>query len=106
MNEARETSAPGAPSPPAPQQMRIIRREHVPTLRSVTVDGVEHNLGILKDFRAHPDLRAFMPPDARLAMSWVSLTPGQTLESHLHPIESMIVVAHGQGRTLGDLEAP
>jgi quercetin dioxygenase-like cupin family protein len=88
------------------QGMQIVRREAIPTLRTVNIDDVEHNLGILKDFRAHPALAAFLPPDARLAMSWVRLEPNERLETHVHPIESMIVVANGEGRTLGDLEAP
>jgi quercetin dioxygenase-like cupin family protein len=86
--------------------MQIVRRDAIPTLRTVNVDDVEHNLGILKDFRAHPLLASFLPEDARLAMSWVRLEPEELLEIHVHPIESMIVVATGEGRTVGDLEAP
>src|SRR5262249_36783357 len=96
----------GASTVRARQRGRIIRREEIPTLRTAIVDGVQHNLGILKDFRAHPDLCSFLPEDARLAMSWVRLEPEERLDVHVHPIESMIVVAHGAGRTLGDLESP
>jgi quercetin dioxygenase-like cupin family protein len=84
--------------------MVVIRRDEIPTLRSVVVEGVEHGLGILKDFRRHPTLAALLPESARLAIGWVRLTPGETLEPHVHPIASMIVVATGRGRTLGDLE--
>jgi quercetin dioxygenase-like cupin family protein len=86
--------------------MQIVPREAIPTLRTVVVAGVEHSLGILKDFRAYPALADFLPEDARLAMSWVRLEPEERLDPHVHPIASMIVVANGEGRTLGDIEAP
>jgi quercetin dioxygenase-like cupin family protein len=95
-----QVPAPIASSPP----MTIVRRDELPTLRSVVVEGVEHNLGVLKDFRKHPVLGDFLPESARLAMSWVRLTPGEMLEPHVHPIASMIIVATGRGHTLGDLE--
>ena len=95
-----DTSAPAATG-----RMLVVHRDEIPTLRSVEIDGVEHNLGILKDFRRHPALAELIPESARLAMAWVRLEPGETLEPHVHPIASMIVVAQGAGRTLGDLEA-
>src|SRR6185312_5101589 len=39
------------------------------------------------------------------SISWGYLEPGETLGVHVHPTESLIVVATGQGRILGDLEA-
>ena len=86
--------------------MRIVERDEIPELRTVVVDGEEHNLGILKDFRRHPGIAALIPDLARLSISWVRLAPGEQLEPHVHSIASMIVVAEGQGRTLGDLEEP
>jgi quercetin dioxygenase-like cupin family protein len=84
----------------------IVRRDDIPSLRSVAVDGVEHSLGILKDFRKHPQISALLPEDARLSLSWVRLEVGEKLDIHVHTIDSMIVVAHGDGRVVGDLEAP
>jgi quercetin dioxygenase-like cupin family protein len=83
----------------------LVRRDEIPTLRTVMVDGVEHSLGILKDFRKHPQVAALMPEDARLSMSWVRLEAGEQLAVHAHEIASMIVAANGEGRVLGDLEA-
>ena len=83
----------------------IVRRDEIPTLSKVVVDGVEHSLGILKDFRKHPQIAALLPEDGRLSLSWVRLEPGEVLDIHVHAIDSMIVVAHGEGRVLGDLEA-
>jgi quercetin dioxygenase-like cupin family protein len=103
MTNSKQTEALAQPEQPI-QQMRIIHREDIPTLRTVVVDGVEHNLGILKDLRAHPDLKDFIPENGRLAVSWVHLEPNETLQPHVHPIESMIIVARGQGRTIGDLQ--
>jgi len=105
MSAAQES---GAPLPgafePLTRRMRIVRREEIPAIRSVVVEGVEHNLGILKDFRSHPELARFLPEDARLALSWVHLEPSEALAEHVHPVDSMIVVGAGQGRTTGDLE--
>lgn len=84
--------------------MTLVRRDEIPTLRTVMVDGVEHSLGILKDFRKHPQVAALLPEDARLSMSWVRLEVGEQLGIHVHEINSMIVAAHGEGRVLGDLE--
>ena len=87
-----------------PRRMSVVHREDIPTLRTVVVDGVDQSLGILKDFGRHPEIAPFIPADARLAMAWVRLEPGECLETHIHPIESMIVVAQGHGRTAGDLD--
>jgi mannose-6-phosphate isomerase-like protein (cupin superfamily) len=84
----------------------IVGRDDIPALTSVVVDGVEHSLGILKDFRRHRHVAAFLPEDARLSLSWVRLEVGEKLEIHVHSVDSMIVVGHGNGMVLGDLEAP
>ena len=69
-------------------EMKVIRRDDIPTLRSVVVDGEEHNLGILKDFRKHPDLAAFIPEHSRLSMAGVHLEPEEVLAIHAHPTGS------------------
>jgi hypothetical protein len=38
-------------------------------------------------------------------MSWVHLEPGEVLEPHVHPVDSMIIVCQGSGVSLGDLQA-
>jgi quercetin dioxygenase-like cupin family protein len=68
------------------------------------VDGVEHSLGSMKDFRQHPQIAAFLPESARLALSWVHLDAGESLDTHIHEIDSLIIVANGHGRVVGDLE--
>lgn len=85
--------------PVSPDKTTIVRRAELPELRSVVVDGDEHDIGLLLDFTRHPDIREFVPPAARLAMSWARLERGQELEPHVHPIRSMIVIAEGSGVT-------
>jgi quercetin dioxygenase-like cupin family protein len=85
-------------------EMRIIHRDELPDLRSVVVDGVEHGIGLLKDFSKHPEIAEFIPPTSRLAISWVHLDPGEVLETHAHPIESMVIVATGTGATMDGRE--
>jgi quercetin dioxygenase-like cupin family protein len=80
----------------------VIRRADVPAIYEVEENGTKHDLGEHRDFSRHPTLRQFIPNPARLAISWAFLEPGQTLEPHLHPIRSMIVVCRGSGRLLGD----
>lgn len=84
--------------------MRVIERDCLPGISSVTVDGVVHQIGLLKDFHRDPVLNEFVPATARLSLSWVRLLPGEELAVHQHPTRSMIVVTEGVGRTLGELE--
>lgn len=86
-------------------KIQIVRRDEIPSLSKVVIDGETHNLGLLKDFRKHPVLDAFIPQEARLSMSWGHLAQSEQLDVHVHPTESMIVVARGKGRIMGDLEA-
>ncbi|MGN6104017.1 MAG: cupin domain-containing protein [Kofleriaceae bacterium] len=90
---------------PAASAVTIVRRADLPTLRSVVVDGHEHALGLHKDFRKNSALAAFMPEHARLSVAWVYLEHGETLDPHRHPISSMIIVCHGSGKLLGDLQS-
>ncbi|MBW4575129.1 MAG: hypothetical protein KME08_07580 [Aphanothece sp. CMT-3BRIN-NPC111] len=92
------------PEPSLRETIKIIRREEIPTLKTVVVDNVEQNLGILKDFRKHPDLLKFLPDEGRMSLAWVSLKPSEVLESHIHPIKTMIIMCHGKGRIQGDIE--
>jgi hypothetical protein len=69
----------------------------------VDVGGSSHDLGIVKDFRAHDLLADFVPALARPSISWVHLEPGQELAAHKHPTKSMIIVAEGAGRVKGEV---
>lgn len=91
--------------PPQREEIKIVRRDEIPTLTTVVVDNVEQNLGILKDFRKHPDLLEFLPDDSRISLAWVSLKPLEVLESHVHPIKTMIIMCHGKGRIQGEIDA-
>lgn len=99
-------AAPAAgPAVSSPSPIRVIRRQDMPQLTTVVVNGREHRLGILKDFRKHPDLAAFLPEDARLSLAWVHLDAGEVLAVHEHPTASMIIVGHGHGEAMGDVDA-
>jgi quercetin dioxygenase-like cupin family protein len=81
----------------------LVRRHEMPSVQSIVVDNKEHKLGLLKDFRSHERLNEFLSPDLKLSMSWVHLDPGEELQPHVHPVDSMIIVCHGTGLSLGDL---
>jgi quercetin dioxygenase-like cupin family protein len=87
------------------RRSEIVRRTEIPAIHTVTVDGHEHLLGILKEFKKDDRLWSFLPKDSRIAMAWVHLDPGQTLEGHVHPVDSMILISQGQGKCFGDVEA-
>lgn len=88
-------------------KMQIIHRDQIPAIQAVQVEGKTHNLGLLREFRKHPELSQFLPDDAvRLSISWVNLQPGQILNIHQHPTSSMIIVCEGNGEVIGHLEQP
>jgi quercetin dioxygenase-like cupin family protein len=82
----------------------LISRSDIPAIHEVEEGGKVHTLGEHRDFSRHPLLREHIPENARLGISWVKLGPGQTLDPHLHPIVSMIIICRGAGSLLGDLE--
>ncbi len=83
----------------------IVRREDIPTLTKVTIDGEDHSLGILKDLRKHTNLARFIPEYGRVSLAWVRLEKGEVLANHEHPTASMVVICQGEGRVTGDLDA-
>lgn len=89
---------------PAEKSVRRVSREDLPSVHSVVVDDVEHNLGVLKELTKSPEIARFMPSDCRVSIAWVRLDPGEVLEVHTHPVDSMILVCQGNGRSIGDLE--
>ena len=88
------------------RRITIIRREDIPAISEIVENGMVHSLGEHRDFRRNPALAAFIPENARLAMSWTRLQRGQVLEPHVHPIRSMIIICDGEGMLLGDVTAP
>ncbi|MBA2649731.1 MAG: cupin domain-containing protein [Legionella sp.] len=85
-------------------EVMVIRRCDIPSIHSVMVDGVSHNLGILKNFKINPTLAQFIPKLATLSLSWVSLQKDEILDTHEHPIESMVIVTSGEVKLVGDKE--
>jgi quercetin dioxygenase-like cupin family protein len=85
-------------------KMQVVSRAIIPSLKEVIVEGREHNLGELLDFRKHPSLSAFIPDQARISISWVSLMPGEVLDTHRHPTSSMIIICEGEGKVVGDCQ--
>jgi mannose-6-phosphate isomerase-like protein (cupin superfamily) len=85
------------------EQVRLIHRDDMPSIRTASVDGQVHALGTVKDFRRHEGLCAFVPANVKTSFAWVHLDPSETLDNHVHPVESMIVVARGEGQVTGDL---
>ena len=78
-------------------EIRVIRRDEIPALTSITIGGGEHPLGILKEFRRNPILGQFLPETSRMSLSWVHLGANEVLDPHVHPTESMIVMTQGDG---------
>lgn len=86
------------------KKIQVIQRDSIESLTSITVDGKNYNLGLHKDFRKDNYLKDFLPENCRLSLAWVHLKNGETLETHEHPIETMIIMCKGTGKMHGDLE--
>ena len=84
--------------------IKIIERDSIEALRSVMVGNKEYYLGLHKDFRKDPALNEFLPENCRLSLAWVHLKKDEVLETHEHPIETMIIMCKGTGKMHGDLE--
>lgn len=82
--------------------IKLVRRDDVPSMRTIEVDGVEHWLGHVKDFTKNRALVDFLPKDNRVSMAWVRLEAGEQLDEHVHPVDSMILLCEGGASTLGD----
>lgn len=91
---------------PQNSEIFIVERDSIPPIRSVEQDGKTHALGELRDFRWDETLKAFMPPDSELSVSWVSMQHGEQLDPHVHPIQSMMIFYKGSGQMLGDRPGP
>lgn len=85
--------------------VEVVTRDELPAMHTVMEGGKERVLGILKEFRRHDRMRAFLPKDFKVSIAWVHLDAGQTLEAHVHPVDSMILVAKGQVLAFGERTA-
>lgn len=86
-------------------QVQLINRDDIPSMRTVVVNGVEHWLGHVKDFTKHSALVDFLPKDNRISMAWVRLEAGEQLDEHTHPVDSMILLCEGSAETIGDVKS-
>lgn len=85
--------------------VELVRRDDVPSMRTIVVNGVEHWLGHVKDFTKNTSLAEFLPKDNRISMAWVRLEAGEELTPHVHPVPSMILIVEGSAKTTGDKHA-
>lgn len=81
----------------------FVTRDSIPAIHSVKIGEEIHNLGVLKDFRSHFDLKNVLPEISRPSFSWVHLKDKEVLNPHIHPIASMIIVCKGEVMSLGDV---
>lgn len=83
--------------------IKVVKREDIPRIQSVEQQGEVHDVGELRDFRWSDELREFMPEASSFSASWVRLDLGETLQTHTHPVQSMMIVYSGCGEMRGDL---
>ncbi|WP_387468091.1 cupin domain-containing protein [Photorhabdus sp. RM323S] len=83
----------------------LVKRDEIPSMRTIEVDGIEHWLGHVKDFMKNKSLVSFLPGDNRISMAWVRLEAGEELNEHTHPVESMILMCEGGAHTTGEVKA-
>jgi len=79
------------------REIRIVPRDGIPLIQEIEQAGEVHVLGELRDFRWNDLLRSFMPDATQFAISWVELGPGEVLQPHTHPIQTMLVISAGSG---------
>jgi len=87
------------------REVQLVKRDDVPSMRTIVVNGVEHWLGHVKDFTKNTNLAEFLPKDNRISMAWVRLEAGEELTPHVHPVPSMILIVEGSAKTTGDKHA-
>lgn len=83
------------------RQLKVISRDGLPSLHEVPlVSGVTKNLGNVKNFSGNELLRKKTPNF--FSSAWVHLGEGETLDPHVHNVDSMIIITNGNGQLLGD----
>jgi quercetin dioxygenase-like cupin family protein len=84
-------------------EIQVVPRDTIRAIHEIEEGGQVHKLGELRDLRWHDALAAFLGPSTELSVSWVRLNPGERLDAHRHPIQSMMIFYDGSGELLGDL---
>lgn len=84
-------------------QIQVVKRDSMPPLREVVVDGVTHAIGEVRDFRVSQELCEFMPDSSEFSVSWARLGALGTHHQHVHPVQSIMVICEGSGELIGDL---
>lgn len=84
-------------------QVRVVKKDNIPRIQSVDQGGDVHVVGELRDFRWSDELREFLREASSFSASWVRLDRGEVLQTHTHPVQSMMVVYSGSGEMRGDL---
>lgn len=85
---------------------QLVKRESIPSIRTVEQNGTAHSIGEYRDFRWNQDLRNFLEHASQFSISWAVLPHGEVLKAHVHPIQSMMVIYAGTGEVFGDLCRP
>ena len=70
-------------------------------LDRIKIDGIEHEIGDVRDFFSQPEMRQFVPENAKLGLAWVRLREGETHSLHVHPVNSMLFICKGEAEVLG-----
>ncbi len=102
MQVALPSEPPILTPPPEFEHIARIRREEIPGIHDMKVDGEVRELGIVQSFRGNAYLKHHLPET--LSISWTHLEEGQELEPHTHPVPSMVIIVKGMGRSLGDTD--
>lgn len=84
--------------------IQVVARSQIAPLTQVEQDGEIHRIGELRDFRWSEELKRFMPDPSRFSVSWVQLKHGEVLQTHVHPVHSLMVFYAGSGEMMGDLQ--
>ena len=84
-------------------QPSIIKRENIPGITEMLVEGEMTGLGVVKNFKNNQLLKNHLPED--LCIAWTRLKSGEELNPHYHPCESVVIVTKGEGQSLGDTES-
>ena len=81
------------------RQLKVISRDSLKTINETIVDGIKHDLGILKNFADNEILAREFPYN--FSCAWVRLENGQLLSPHTHEEDSMIILTEGNGHFTG-----
>lgn len=81
----------------------VIHRNDLVEINGISIDGVWHDAGIVKDLRSNELMNNFLPK--KLSLSWVSLKNNNDLVPHYHPIDSYVAILLSDAHLIGDRKA-